>query len=199
VTIVPLTCGDAPGIGELIRCAATRCHSDTAPWILPPVPTPCVTCAHPDREEIDRALVLGAASMRALARRFGMDRSSLARHRQAHVTPALARVVAEREATGPRSALDRLEELHDLVHRHVHDSPESLPVPLVRELRAILDTIARIRGELDERPQVAVLNLGTNPEWVAIRHALRSALAPYPDARVAAGAALGELVGGEVA
>lgn len=161
------------------------------------MPTPCVTCAHPEREAIDRALVLGRESMRALAKRYGMDRHSLARHRAAHMSPALAKVAAERQEAGPRSALERLEELlteaRAVLATAKAGGQGQLSLAAIRELRGLVELTARITGELDERPQVNVLNLSTNPEWTAVREALIRALAPYPEARAAVGAALASL------
>ena len=47
--------------------------------------------------------------------------------------------------------------------------------------------IAKLLGQLDERPQVNVLMA---PEWLQVRAALLTALTPYADARLAVAAAL---------
>lgn len=141
--------------------------------------------------------MLGQESLRSLSRRYGMDRHSLSRHAQAHLSPALTRVAAEREEAGPRSALDRLEELYaaaqEILTTAQGKGQASLSLSAVRELRGIVETIAKVTGELNDRPQVAVLNLSTNPEWTNVRAALLSALAPYPEARESVGAALASL------
>lgn len=147
------------------------------------MPTPCVTCAHPDREAIDRALVLGAESLRSLARQYGMDRQSLARHRDAHLSAALVKIQTEREEAGPRSALDRYERLAAALEAAIY-SGETLPAALVRELRGCLDSIAKIRGELSEAPQVTV-NVIESPEFLHRMAQLRQALQSYPQALAA--------------
>ena len=167
------------------------------------MPVPCVTCGHPQREVIDAALVLGQESLRSLAKRYGMDRASLARHRQNHVSPALARVATQREEQGPRSALDRLEGLYDdakgILEAAKGEGKATLSLAAVRELRSIVETIARVTGELDERPQVAVLNLAQSPEWLQVRQTLMAALTPYPEARQAVAGKLAALPAGDVA
>lgn len=145
---------------------------------------PCSSCSHEDRESLDRALVLGTESLRALAKRFHIDRHSLSRHASHHLTPALARVVDERMTAGPRSALERLEELHDEA-RAVLDAAKQggqgqLSLQAVRELRGIVETIAKITGELDERARVQIV-LTQTVEWQTFRDTLLAILAEYPE------------------
>lgn len=158
------------------------------------MPVSCTTCDHPERAAIDAALVAGERSVRGIARQYGLDRTSLSRHRDVHLSPALAQVVAEEAKAGPRTALARLEELYDRLERQAEAAETQGAARLLlmtsRELRQTLETLARMTGELDDRPQVAVLNLSTNPEWTLIRTALMRALAPWPDARAAAARAL---------
>jgi len=63
----------------------------------------------------------------------------------------------------------------------------------IRELVRIVELLAKLRGELDERAQINILLL---PEWVQVRTRLLYALTPYPEARQAAAAALLEVDGG---
>lgn len=145
---------------------------------------PCSSCNHEDRESLDHALVLGHESLRSLARRFGVDRHSLSRHVSHHLTPALTRVVTERQEAGPRSALERLEELHDEARAVLDAAKEGkqgqLSLQAVRELRGIVETIAKITGELDERARVQIV-LTQTVEWQAFRDTLLAILADYPE------------------
>ena len=125
----------------------------------------CTVCSHDDREAIDEALVAGR-TLRDIARQHGVSKDAVSRHRS-HVSQALSRVVAAREEAGPRSALARLEDLHGRATR-VLDAAEgegkaSLSLAAIKELRGLVETIARITGELDERPSVQVLNVATSP------------------------------------
>lgn len=159
---------------------------------------PCTVCSHADREALDAALVAGEA-MRAIARRHGVSKDAVARHR-AHVSAALARVVAEREEAGPRSALDRVEDLYGRASK-VLDAAESegkasLSLAAVRELRSLVELLGKLTGELDERPQVQVLNVTTSAEWLQVRTALMAALRPYPEAAQAVAGSLVQLEAG---
>lgn len=152
----------------------------------------CSICGHEDRSEIDAMIVSGAPN-RAVARHQwpggAVSKDAVLRHRDGHISAGLARVVSEREEAGPRSALERLEELHTRAMR-VLDAAEgegkaSLSLAAIRELRGLTETLAKVTGELDDRPTVQVLNVATNPDFVSMLSTLMDALAPYPEARVA--------------
>ena len=74
-----------------------------------------------------------------------------------------------------------------------HADPRELALKAVAQLRPLVELLAKLVGELDDRPQV---NLRIAPEWIAARAALLEALAPYPEARAAAAERLAALGGG---
>lgn len=156
----------------------------------------CLTCSHPQRQQIDAALVLGRQSIQAVADEYGVPKGRLVRHRK-HISEAIKAVVAERAKAGPTTALQRLEDLHAratrLLDRAEADDRPSLSLAAIKELRGLVETIARITGELDERPQVQVLNVAADPAWIATRQAMLAALAPFPEARAAVAARLREI------
>ena len=53
----------------------------------------CSVCRHPNREDLDRALVLKRKTQADVARLVGVDRSAVSRHVRNHVMPALAQGV----------------------------------------------------------------------------------------------------------
>ncbi len=57
----------------------------------------------------------------------------------------------------------------------------------IREARGCLELEARVRGQIDEHPQINVL---LAPEWLATRAEVMRALEPYVEARLAVSAAL---------
>ena len=155
----------------------------------------CTVCAHTDRQAVDEAIVLGR-TLRDIAQQHGVSKDAVSRHK-AHVSPALARLVAAREEAGGKSALSRLEDLHGkastILDAAMGAGQASLSLAAIRELRGIVETLAKITGELDERSTVQVLNLATSDEWLVLRAAVMSALADYPEA---AAAVAGRLAGG---
>src|SRR6266851_8788296 len=72
----------------------------------------CRACSSPDQAAINRALLLGRPSLRALEKRYGIGKTSLAEHRLNHVSPALVALNRERRLEGSvRSVADQLEDL----------------------------------------------------------------------------------------
>lgn len=70
----------------------------------------CTVCAHPDRDEIDTALVMGR-SVRAVAEEYGLQRDAVHRHARNHLPGTLAAAASalpelQRVAPGMRRALD---------------------------------------------------------------------------------------------
>lgn len=65
--------------------------------------------------------------------------------------------------------------------------PRDLLIKTAAQLQGQTQLLARLLGDLDERPQFNVL---VSPEWAALRGALLAALRPYPDARAAVAGAL---------
>jgi len=148
----------------------------------------CSVCLHPDREAIDRALVEGR-SFRDVARQHGTTKDALSRHHKAHVSPALTRVAQRREERmserRAETALDRLERLFAKAE-HVLDVAEQAgqtaqQLAAIREARAVVDTIARITGEL--RPEVSgvKVNLLSSPEIQRYIVVIREVLADQPE------------------
>ena len=73
-----------------------------------------------------------------------------------------------------------------------HADPRELVLKTADRLRSQSELLARLIGDLDERPQITLV---TAPEWLAIRAALLDALRAYPDARTAVAARLVALEG----
>ncbi len=60
--------------------------------------------------------------------------------------------------------------------------PRELVLKTAQQLTTQTQLLAKLLGQLDERPQV---NVVVSPEWAAIRATVLVALSPYPEARVA--------------
>jgi len=65
--------------------------------------------------------------------------------------------------------------------------PRELVLKTAQQLTGQTQLLAKLLGQLDERPQINVLMA---PEWLQVRAALLTALAPYAEARQAVAAAL---------
>ncbi len=73
--------------------------------------------------------------------------------------------------------------------------PRDLILKTAQQLTGQTQLLAKLMGQFDERPQVNVLMA---PEWLQVRTALLTALAPYAEARQAVAAALVSIEAGPV-
>jgi hypothetical protein len=97
-------------------------------------------------------------------------------------------------------AVDRAEHLYAkaeaILSAAQADGNAGLSLSALRELRGIVELLAKLSGELDERPTVQVLNVSTSPEWGELRGLILGALRPFPEAAQAvAGAIEGRAAG----
>jgi hypothetical protein len=157
----------------------------------------CTVCSHPEREAIDRALVEGQSSGKLAGRYRTLDERAIRRHRSNHLPTTLARA---REAEEVSRADDLLDQVRGLQNRVLTilgkaENAGELRTALgaIREARGNLELLAKLLGELDERPQVNIL---LSPEWIAVRAVVLEPLAPYPEARAAVAGRLLQLEGG---
>jgi hypothetical protein len=74
-----------------------------------------------------------------------------------------------------------------------HADPRELVLKTAARLQPQIELLARLIGELDEKPQVNIL---VSPEWIAVRAAVLEALAPHPEARAAVAGRLLQLEAG---
>ena len=150
----------------------------------------CSVCESPHREAVDHDLGAGKPAHQ-IGKTFNLGERAVQRHRVAHLSPAITKVLTEeRSAT---RIVDRVEALLQKVGRLV-DQAEStgsagVMLSACRELRAGLELLARLSGELDERPTTTI-NLLSSPEIQNLTVVLLKGLAPFPEARIAAAEAL---------
>jgi hypothetical protein len=145
---------------------------------------PCSVCSHPHRDEIDRAL-LGGAANRRVAARYGLSKDAVRRHTEAHLSPALAQAAAVERAERGRSLAGYVAEL-DAEARRLAELLERNgdargAVAALRERIRLLGVIAQAAverpGEFDPTKR---------PEWILIRGLLVEDTCPACSRRLAA-------------
>ena len=156
------------------------------------MPRSCTVCNHPNRKEIDEALVQGESSAEIAGRYRTIGERALRRHKANHLP---AKLVMARAAEEVAQADDLLGQMQDLQQRTlaILEGAESAKqhrtaLSAIREARSNLELLAKLLGELDERP---VVNLSVSSEWLELRAVIVMALEPHPEARGAVLRALG--------
>lgn len=154
------------------------------------MPQACSVCQNPQRDSIDRMLVEGTSN-RVIARQYGLHHDAVRRHREGHLPAKLVRSQEVRELAEADSLMRRMLQLEQRARTILDEAHASgdLRTALsgIREARNTLELLAKIAGELDERPVVNVLIAPT------VQAVILQALAPYPDAKLAVSSALKEL------
>jgi len=152
----------------------------------------CTVCISSDLVAIDKALVAGL-SQAAISAKFKVGEAAIQRHRKSHLSPALVAVKTRRDSLRATGNVNRLEGGVDLVEEQLYAAAEagdsSLVLKTFREYRSGLELLAKMMGEYDEKPTTTI-NVLASPEVAQLATALMIALAPYPQARIAAAAVL---------
>lgn len=171
----------------------------------------CQVCNHDQRWRVE-LLRAGGASLDSLATKFGLHRDAIDRHYKNHVAPELKASylcgpsqlaeLAEKAAAEGDSVLDYLRMIRTVLSGQLAAMTEAGDgrgaAYVAGRLTAVLETIARITGELGALAR-STININGNiaivnsPEFVRLQASLMRALAPYPDARGAVVAALRDL------
>ena len=161
------------------------------------MPRSCTVCTHPKREEVDRALVEGVSAAEISGRYRTVGERAVRRHRSNHLP---AKLVMAEKAAEVAQADNLLDQVGDLQRRAlaILDMAEKAgelrtALSAIREARGNLELLAKLLGDLDERP---VVNLNVSPEWLELRAVIVGALEPHPEAMSAVVGALEGTDGG---
>jgi hypothetical protein len=145
-------------------------------------PRACTVCTHPELEAINRALVEGKPNRR-IASHHDVTERAVRNHKAGHLPAALAKAQEAREVA---KAYNLLSDVRGLQERALGildkaDDAGDLRTALgaIREARGNLELLAKLLGELDERP----VNVLISPEWLNLRAMIVTALEPHPEAR----------------
>jgi len=150
------------------------------------MPQQCSICIHPQRAEIDKALVAGEP-LRDIAGRCPVSRSALHRHKQDHLPGHLVKAAQEEDLGQAIDVLRQLKAINaaclEILQKSRADGKHSISLRAVDRIHRQIELQAKLLGELQEQgPQVNVL---VAPEWQEIRVNVLRALAPFPEARQA--------------
>jgi hypothetical protein len=166
----------------------------------------CHTCKHPRRVEMERLIARGA-SIPKVAEKFAVNSFALRRHMQSHVSPearaeylvgATADTLGELVIEENTSVLTHYAGIRSRLYRHLDAAGEAndrLNIDrLAGRLHENLHHVSRITGELQRSPLlVQQNNFLSHPDTARTIAAIVSAVAPFPEARIAVVQALRRL------
>jgi hypothetical protein len=176
----------------------------------------CQVCRHDERWRIE-LLKAGGASLDSLAKKFNVDRDSIWRHWNRHVStemkagylagPVQLQDLAAKAADTGGSVLDHLHAVRTVLMGHLASATEAgdgrAAAYIAGRLTATLETIARISGELGDLAKSTTFNITNNvavltehPAFMKVQASILRALGPHPDARAAVVEALRDLDAG---
>jgi hypothetical protein len=159
------------------------------------MPRTCSICSHPARPAIT-GLLIRRAPYRKISERFSVSEAALSRHLNEHLATHVQKALTAYDDKEGVRVLDKLCNIIDRLDAFLDQAEADVNGPEFRataaEVRRQLELVAKLQGELDERPQVNIL---VTPQWISIRSAMMNALSAYPEARIAVAAALLELEG----
>jgi hypothetical protein len=156
----------------------------------------CKICTNPERKEIEAAINSGATGV-AIAKRFGLTTVNVSRHKTGHMAP-LQRIKARRQPQNghPTSSVERLEVMYadarSLLDDALAHGQTQTSFQAIKELRGVVELLAKLKGEWSDRPAVQV-NLLASPDFQRVQTVILRALEPHPDARADVATALMEL------
>lgn len=129
------------------------------------MPRACTICTHPELEVINRALVEGTPNRR-IASHHDITERAVRNHKAGHLPAALSKAKGAEEIA---DADDLLSQVKDLQTRalSILDKAEGAgelrtALGAIREARGNLELLAKLLGELDERP----VNVLVSPQWL---------------------------------
>jgi hypothetical protein len=161
----------------------------------------CTVCSHPERARIELLLAGGAASHRAVGRKYKLSHYAIGRHWSGHVSDerkaSLVFGPVDRERLASRigeesiSVLDHFRAirsgLYDLYQKALEAGDGQTGATLAGRLHEGLNSIARITGELAHSSLVTnnTMNVFLSPQFAEIEATLARVLAPHPAALTA--------------
>src|SRR5215208_2340339 len=144
------------------------------------MPRTCTVCSHPNRDDIEDAVVIRSQGKRRIAAQHDVTEQALRRHMREHLPELLALARDAERASRADSLLDRIEALQSRTLAILEATEETnehrTALAAIREARGNLELIGEVTKELNRTP---ALNLHLSPEWLELRAVIVGALEPY--------------------
>ena len=149
------------------------------------MPRTCTVCRHERLKEINRALVEGIA-FPVLVAKYRVSKDALSRHKANHLPATLVKAQEAREVARADDLLDEVRSLQaralTILDRAERVGDLRTALGAIREARGNLELLAKLVGQIDERPQVL---LHLSQEWLELRATIVEALEGHQEAKEA--------------
>ena len=149
------------------------------------MPRRCSICHHQGLEGINRALVEGIA-FPVLVAKYRVSKDALSRHKANHLPATLVKAQEAREVARADDLLDEVRSLQaralTILDRAERVGDLRTALRAIKEARGNLELLAKLMGQIDERPQVL---LHLSQEWLELRATIVGALEGHQEAKEA--------------
>jgi hypothetical protein len=147
------------------------------------MPRRCTVCAHEEGEAINKALSDPSRAISKIAAEYRVSEDALSRHKANHLMPEIRDKLASDPELRDMDILAEMKSLYQRMKGYLEAVETTENWQAIKafhsEARHDLELLAKLLGELDERP---VVNLNVSPEWIELRAVIVDALEPHPAA-----------------
>ena len=117
----------------------------------------CSVCSHPQKRQIDEALLISTTPLRTIADQFGVSKTALLRHKADHIPTDLVKAKQADEICRAESLFDKLITLKNDAQRITEkaENNDDLKTALsgIREQSRIIEILAKMEN-LIQQPQI---------------------------------------------
>lgn len=153
----------------------------------------CSICTHPQRDEIDQAIVSGE-KYRSISQRFDVSEAAIGRHKK-HISAAIVDAERQKAVSGTAKMLKELSRGFDSLARAADRAEEEgddrRMAYLWKTAGDLAKPLLQIAGDLPG--DGTTINIYQAPQWLKIQAVIFRELQPYPDIRVRLAEALKEV------
>ena len=157
------------------------------------MPRLCSLCTHPERLDIDKAIIAGLP-YRDISGRFGVSKSAVERHAGEHVAPAIARASTLRDQVTADALIAELRTLREVTLGVLEEAraadDHDIALRAIARLEKQAELCGRLAGELVERQRIETVSVLFSEQWLRLRPLILGALLPFPEAHAALESAL---------
>jgi len=141
----------------------------------------CIVCSHPDRLEIDKALLAGSKTYREIEAEYKISRSAISRHVQkGHISAQVAKAHEAKQVSEACSLLEQVQDLQSTANRILKDAESKKDLRgacvAIREVRSILELLAKMTGEL--QGEGVTVNIVENPQFIEFKSVVMGVMCP---------------------